>query len=128
MKASAFEQAIDGSDLVEFLAGKSRTVPALEWLTGSARDLVRIAVCLAGFDARTLVGALARIRGTGERLNTRTVERVLEEIRSADAIALVVWFLAVRSRCEDCDDLISPDPIVNPYTTCFHCTHWRLQP
>jgi hypothetical protein len=52
------------------------------WLTSSARDLVKIAVCLAGFDAQDLANRLARTKSRGQRLNAATVERVLAEMRA----------------------------------------------
>jgi hypothetical protein len=44
---------------------------------------VVIAVVWGGFDAKAVVTRLAAVRGTGERLNARTVERVLAEVRTA---------------------------------------------
>lgn len=101
-------------DLLELLAGRSRTVPPLDWLTVNAREFVRILVVLAGFDARDLVGRLARVRGRGERLNLATVERVVADIererRHASRYALVVWYIAVTTPwCAECSELMFAD-------------------
>lgn len=55
------------------------------WLSNEARDLVRIAVTVAGFDARELAQRLARVRSRG-KLNVRTVERVLGEMETEYAL------------------------------------------
>jgi hypothetical protein len=57
-----------------------RSLPPLDWLTGAARDAVRVGVALAGFDPKELITALAMVRGKGERLNAATVYRVMGEI------------------------------------------------
>jgi hypothetical protein len=68
-----------------------RQLPPMEWLTGAARDAVRVAVGLAGFDAKELITALAFVRGKGERLNAATVYRVMGEISDR----------AERARCAE---------------------------
>jgi len=50
------------------------------WMTKSARDLARIAVMLAGFDAKDLAIRLARVRARGARINYATVNRILGEM------------------------------------------------
>lgn len=68
--------------LQDLLRAKAAAVPPLDWITKAGRDLVRIAVCMAGFNCKELVGRLARVRSRGERINAATVERVLAEIVS----------------------------------------------
>lgn len=57
-----------------------RALPPLDWLTGAARDAVRIAVGIAGFDAKELITALAFVRSRGSKLNAASVYRVMGEI------------------------------------------------
>lgn len=65
------------------LRERAVTIPPLEWLTGHARDAVRVAVCFAGFDCKEIVGRLARVKGRGERLNVATVYRIMAEMTAA---------------------------------------------
>lgn len=65
---------------VRDVPGAIAGLPPLDWLTGAARDAVKIAVSWAGFDAKELTTALAMIRGRGERLNAGTVYRVMGAI------------------------------------------------
>lgn len=53
------------------------------WMTSSARDLAKIAVCLAGFDGKELARRLARVRMRGSRINAATVDRVLGQMSRA---------------------------------------------
>ena len=69
-------------ELLAALRAKAALVPELDWLTGNARDLVVIAVVWGGFDPKAVVRRLAAVKSTGERLNARTVERVLGEERA----------------------------------------------
>jgi hypothetical protein len=55
-------------------------LPDLDWMTASARDAVRIAVYFAGFDAKELIGRIARIKSTAVRQNAATVYRVMGEM------------------------------------------------
>ena len=58
------------------------------WMTTSARDLAKIAVAIAGFDASDLARRLAFVRSRG-RINAGTVERILGEMSAdLDAAAL----------------------------------------
>lgn len=66
--------------LLDVLRAKAATVPALDWITKSGRDLVAIAVCMAGFDCKELVGRLARARSRGVRINAATVTRIMGEM------------------------------------------------
>ena len=52
-----------------------------DWMTESARDLLRIAVALGGFDFKELAMRLTRIKPRGEKINARTVERVLSQMK-----------------------------------------------
>ena len=95
MNATPVPQSIPPDDLdkdSDIVAAAMRVheraapIPTLDWLTGSARDAVRIAVCFAGFDCKELVGRLARIKSRGALLNVVTVYRVLaEQSRAWDA-------------------------------------------
>jgi len=51
-----------------------------DWMSANARDLCQVAVRMAGFDARELAIALGSVRTRGERINARTVERVLGDL------------------------------------------------
>lgn len=51
------------------------------WMTKSARDLVKIAVYVAGVDAKVLISRLARAGERGANINAATVQRVLGEMR-----------------------------------------------
>jgi len=66
--------------MIERIKERAATIPPLDWLTGHARDAVRIAVCWVGFDCKELVGRLARVKSRGERLNVATVYRVMGEM------------------------------------------------
>lgn len=52
------------------------------WMTASARDLVKISVAFGGFDRKELARRLALVRGRGDKINTRTVESVLQKMRA----------------------------------------------
>jgi len=65
------------------LRERAATIPSLAWLTGHARDAVRIAVCFAGFDCRALVDRLIHAKRQGERVNVATVYRVMGEMSAA---------------------------------------------
>ena len=68
------------------LRERAATIPSLAslaWLTGHARDAVRIAVCFAGFDCKALMDRLAHTKRHGERVNVATVYRVMGEMSAA---------------------------------------------
>lgn len=50
------------------------------WMTGNARDLVRIAVTFGGFEADELTMRIAKAPSRGENVNSATVERILSEM------------------------------------------------
>lgn len=53
----------------------------LGWMSENARNLMKIAVYLGGFDPVTLAQALIRASKPGRILNCASVDRVLGEIR-----------------------------------------------
>ena len=69
--------------------GRTARIPpdwGKDWMTESARDLLRIAVAFGGFDFKELALRLTKVKPRGDKINTRTVERVMSQMkREADS-------------------------------------------
>ena len=83
------DEDLTSEQILAFAKGQSAQIPrdwGKDWMTESARDLLRIAVAFGGFDFKELALRLTKVKTRGDKINTRTVERVMSQMkREADS-------------------------------------------
>ena len=80
---------LTAEQILSYAKGQAARIPpdwGKDWMTESARDLLRIAVSFGGFDFKELALRLTKVKTRSDKINTRTVERVMSQMkRDADA-------------------------------------------
>ena len=87
MSESDFDD-LTSEQVLAYAKAQAATIPpnwGKDWMSESARDLMRIAVSFGGFDFKDLALRLTKVKSRSETINARTVERVLSQMkREAD--------------------------------------------
>ena len=80
---------LTSEQILAYAKGQASRIPpgwGKDWMTEAARDLLRIAVAFGGFDFKELALRLTKVKTRGDKINTRTVERVMSQMkREADS-------------------------------------------
>ena len=81
---------LTSEQILMYAKGQAARIPpnwGKDWMTAAARDLLRIAVAFGGFDFKELALRLTKVKTRGDKINTRTVERVMSQMkREADSV------------------------------------------